>query len=131
MTAERRQFSTDSSFERDYAYSRAVVQEPFCFVAGTTGYDFATMSISSDVAAQARQALHTIRETLATAGFSMHDVVRTVIYLADPADHPKIRAPLQETFGSVLPVNTTVGANLMTPEMKIEIEVTAMRRTSA
>ncbi len=123
----RRLISTGSPFERDYAYSRAVVQADWCFVAGTTGYDYATMTMPEDVGAQAENALATIARTLEQAGFGLADVVRTVVYLTDPADHPAIAPALQAAFGAVRPANSTVVAALMRPEMKVEIEVTAFR----
>ncbi|MEL6267272.1 MAG: RidA family protein [Pseudomonadota bacterium] len=124
----RRLISTGSPFERDYAYSRAVVQGDWCFVAGTTGYDYATMSMPEDVADQTRAALATIQRALTEAGFAMTDIVRTVVYLPDPADHPAIGPVLREVLGEILPANTTVACPLMTPEMKVEIEATALRR---
>ena len=123
----RRLIASGSPFERDYAYSRAVAQGDFCFVAGTTGYDYASMTMPEDVAAQAENALATIAKALDEAGFSMADVVRTVIYLVDPADHPAIGPALRAALGEVRPANTTVVAALAKPEMKVEIEVTAYR----
>jgi enamine deaminase RidA (YjgF/YER057c/UK114 family) len=123
----RRLISTGSPFEADYAYSRAVVQGDWCFVAGTTGYDYATMTIPEDPAAQAANALATIGGALAEAGFAFADVVRTVIYLTDPADHPAIAPALRATLGAVRPANSTVVTRLVRPEMKVEIEVTAFR----
>jgi len=124
----RRLISTGSPFEAEYAYSRAVVQGDWCLVAGTTGYDYATMSMPDDAGAQAENALGTIARVLGEAGFSLADIVRTVIYLVDPADHAKIAPALQAALGDVRPANTTVVAGLVRPEMKIEIEVTALRR---
>ena len=123
----RSQVSTGSIFENDYAYSRAIATGDWCFVAGTTGYDYATMTMPDGVAAQTRNALGTIARTLAAAGFAMKDVVRTVIYLTDAEDHPAIAEPLRDAFGSVRPANTTVVTRLIRPEMRIEIEVTAFR----
>lgn len=123
----RRLISTGSPFETEYAYSRAVAQGDWCFVAGTTGYDYATMSMPEDVGIQAANALGTIGRALAEAGFAMSDVVRTVIYLADPADHPAIAPALRAALGEVRPANSTVIAALIRPEMKVEIEVTAFR----
>jgi enamine deaminase RidA (YjgF/YER057c/UK114 family) len=123
----RRLISTGSAFERDYAYSRAVVQGDWCFVAGTTGYDYAAMTMPEDAGTQARSALATVRRALEEAGFALSDVVRTVIYLTDPADHPAIAPALREAFGEVRPANTTVVSRLIRPEMKLEIEVTAFR----
>ncbi len=123
----RRLISTGSSFEADYAYSRALVQGDWCFVAGTTGYDYADMTMPEDPGAQAANALGTIGRALAEAGFGFGDVVRTVIYLTDPADHPAIGPALRAAFGAVRPANSTVVTRLVRPEMKVEIEVTAFR----
>ncbi|MFN3614075.1 MAG: RidA family protein [Rubrimonas sp.] len=123
----RRLISTGSPFEAEFAYSRAVTQGDWCFVAGTTGYDYAAMTMPDDVGQQARNALDTIGKALAEAGFSLADVVRTVIYLTDRADHPAIGPALRAAFGQTRPANTTIIAPLIRPEMKVEIEVTAFR----
>src|SRR3954468_9478269 len=82
----RRLISTGSPFEASAGYSRAVVDGDFCFVAGTTGYDYATMQMPPDVAAQTRNCLRTISEVLAEAGFALADVVRARYYILDHAD---------------------------------------------
>lgn len=124
----RRLISTGSPFEAEFAYSRAVVDGDWCFVAGTTGYDYATMTMPEDAAEQARNALTTIRRALEDAGFALADVVRTVIHVTDPEDHPKMGVALRDAFGETRPANTTVVSRLLKPEMKVEIEVTALRR---
>ena len=124
----RRRISTGSEFERDFAYSRAVVQGEWCFVSGTTGYDYATMTMPEGAAAQAVAALATIGRTLREAGFSFEDVVRSVVYLVDPADHAAIAPALRAALGEIRPANTTVVTALIRPEMRVEIEVTALRR---
>lgn len=123
----RERISSGSPFEAEFAYSRAVVRGEWCFVAGTTGYDYETMSMPEDVGDQAENALRTIAKALAEAGFSLDDVVRSVVYLTDPADHPKIGPALRAALGTALPANSTVIAGLVRPEMKVEIEVTALR----
>ena len=123
----RRLISSGSAFEADYAYSRAVAQGDWCFVAGTTGYDYATMTMPEGAGAQAEAALATIGRALGEAGFSFADVVRTVVYLVDPADHAAIAPALRAAFGAVRPANTTVVSALLRPEMRVEIEVTAFR----
>jgi enamine deaminase RidA (YjgF/YER057c/UK114 family) len=123
----RRLISTGSPFEAEFAYSRAVVQGPWCFVAGTTGYDYATMTMPEDPGAQMANALANVERALAEAGFGLADVVRTVIYVTDPADHPAMGPALRAAFGEVRPANTTVVSALVRPEMKVEIEVTAFR----
>ncbi len=123
----RRLISSGSPFEADYAYSRAVAQGDWCFVAGTIGRDRLTGDLPEGAEAQARAALETIAWALGEAGFAMGDVVRTVIYLPDPADHPRIAPALRAAFGESRPANTTMCAPLLRPEWKVEIEVTAYR----
>lgn len=122
-----RRISTGSPFEEEFAYSRAVVVGNWCFVAGTTGYDYATMAMPDSALAQARAAFATIARTLAEAGFAMADVVRVQYTITDRALRKEIAPALREALGDVRPAATMVVAGLNEPEMKIEIEVTALR----
>jgi enamine deaminase RidA (YjgF/YER057c/UK114 family) len=126
----RRLISSGSAFEADIGYSRAVVDEPWVFVSGTTGFDYRTMTISDDVAEQAEQTLRNIAEALAEAGSSFADVVRVHYILPNAADFPACWPALRRAFGDVRPAATMIEAGLAEPRMKIEIEVTA-RRTVA
>ena len=125
----RKLISTGSPFEKTAGYSRAVVQGDWCFVSGTTGYDYATMTMPDSVEAQARNCLATIAKALADGGFAMADVVRAHYY--SPTLFADIVFPiLGETFGEIRPAATMIACQLNKPEMKIEIEVTALRRSS-
>ncbi|MBE7941537.1 MULTISPECIES: RidA family protein [Ramlibacter] len=124
----RRLISSGSPFEQDIGYSRAVVQGEWVFVSGTTGFDYATMAIADDVAAQARQALHNIQAALAEAGASLADVVRVRYLLPRAEDFPATWPVLQEFLGGVRPAATMMQVGLADPRMKIEIEVTALRQ---
>jgi enamine deaminase RidA (YjgF/YER057c/UK114 family) len=75
--------SSGSLFEVDYGYSRAVVQGDWCFVAGTTGYNYVDMSIAEDVVAQCEQTFQNIDIALRKAGFTMADVVRVTGLIDD------------------------------------------------
>lgn len=124
---KRRLISTGSPFERTAGYSRAVVQGDWCFVSGTTGYDYATMKLPADIVAQTRNCLATISKALDDAGFGIFDVVRAHYYVTD-AKYADIVFPiLGETFGDIRPAATMVVCGLIREEMKIEIEVTAYR----
>jgi enamine deaminase RidA (YjgF/YER057c/UK114 family) len=123
----RRLISTGSPFEAEFAYSRAVVQGDWAFVAGTTGYDYSAMTMPESAAEQARNALATIARALGEAGFSMTDVVRVTYILTDAALRREIAPALREAFGEVRPASTMLVAGLTEPEMKLEIEVTAFR----
>src|SRR5205085_10343804 len=70
----RKLVSSGSSFESDIGYSRAVADGDFIFVSGTTGFDYATMTIAGDVVAQCRQSMRNIASALAQADASIADV---------------------------------------------------------
>ena len=124
----RRLLSTGSPFERQGGYSRAVVDGDFCFVAGTTGYDYVTMTMPDDVAAQARNAFGTIEGVLGEAGFALADVVRATYYILDRTDADAVLAVCGEVLRDIRPAATIlIVAGLLRPEMKVEIEVTAKR----
>lgn len=123
----RKLISTGSPFEKTMGYSRAVVQGPFCFVSGTTGYDYTKMEMPADVATQADNALQTIQKALTEAGFAMADVVRATYYLANAADADVVIPVLGRHFGEIRPAAAIVVCGLLKPEMKIEIEVTAYK----
>lgn len=123
----RRLITTGSPFEEAFAYSRAVVQGDWCFVSGTTGYDYATMTLPEDAGQQARNILATIGRTLAEAGFAMGDIVRIQITVSDAAHMDAIAPALREALGKVRPAATAVVCDLIRPEIKVEIEATALR----
>jgi enamine deaminase RidA (YjgF/YER057c/UK114 family) len=125
----RRLISTGSPFEKTAGYSRAVVDGDFCFVAGTTGYDYATMTMPAAVEDQARNCLRTIARVLDGAGFAPADVVRAAYYVTERTDADRVLALCGEFFADIRPAATLlVVAGLYKPEMKVEIEVTARRR---
>jgi enamine deaminase RidA (YjgF/YER057c/UK114 family) len=127
----RRLISSGSSFEAEAGYSRAVVDGDWIFVAGTTGFDYAQMTIASDPAEQARQAFRNIEKALAEAGARLGDVVRVKYYVPDAADWPAIVPVLGEAFGTIRPAATALICGLVDPRMKVEIEVTARRASTA
>ena len=124
----RRLISSGSPFEATAGYSRAVVEGDWCFVSGTTGYDYATMTMPEGVEDQTRNCLATIGKALEDAGFSFADVVRCHYYVTEAAFADRVFPILGETFGAIRPAATMVVCDLIRPEMLIEIEVTALRR---
>jgi enamine deaminase RidA (YjgF/YER057c/UK114 family) len=124
----RRLISTGSPFEKTAGYSRAVIDGDFCFVAGTTGYDYATMTMPETVEAQTRNCFRTIAHTLEEAGFALADVVRATYYVTSRADADRVLPICGEFLADIRPAATIlVVAGLYKPEMKVEIEVTARR----
>jgi enamine deaminase RidA (YjgF/YER057c/UK114 family) len=126
----RKLISTGSPFEKAAGYSRAVVQGDWCFVSGTTGYDYATMTMPESVEAQTRNCLATISRALEEGGFSLADVVRAHYYITDAAFVDPVFPILGEAFGEIRPAATMIVCSLNKPEMKIEIEVAALRRSA-
>ena len=127
----RKLISTGSPFEKTAGYSRAVVQDVagarWVFVSGTTGYDYAAMTIPDTVQEQTRNCLQTIAKALQDAECEMKDVVRCHYYVTDRAFVETVFPILGETFGDIRPAATMVVCDLNEPEMKIEIEVTALK----
>jgi enamine deaminase RidA (YjgF/YER057c/UK114 family) len=122
---QRRQISTGSPFEARIGYSRAILYDGWVLVAGTTGYDYATMTMPAEVTDQCRNALATIARALAEAGATLDDVVRVRYILPDRADWPPCWPIVAEAFALARPAATMIVAGLQEPLMKIEIEVTA------
>ena len=127
----RRLISTGSPFEKAAGYSRAVIDGDFAYVAGTTGYDYATMAMPADVTSQTRNCFKTIEAALTDGGFALADVVRATYYVTDVKDADAVLAVCGERLGGIRPASTIlVVAALLKPEMKVEIEVTAKRRAA-
>ena len=125
--SNRKLISSGSEFERKIGYSRAVADGRWVFVSGTTGFDYATMTISDDVVAQTDQAFKNIAAALAQAGSSLADVVRVHYLLTRKEDFEPIWPVLQQYFGDVRPACTVMVTGLVDDKMLIEIEVTALK----
>ena len=123
----RRLLSSGSSFEREIGYSRAVVDGEWVFVSGTTGFNYAEMTISDDLVEQTEQCLRNIEQALANVGSQMSDVVRVRYIVPRAGDFELCWPTLRKHFGEVRPAATMIAAGLSDPRMKIEIEVTARR----
>jgi enamine deaminase RidA (YjgF/YER057c/UK114 family) len=124
----RTRISSGSKFEAEIGYSRAIVDGDWIWVAGTTGFNYETMTISEDVAEQAEQTLRNIKTALDQAGFSFADVVRANYILQKGEDFPACWPVLRKYFGEIRPASTMIIAGLADPRMKIEIEVTGKKR---
>ena len=123
----RKLISSGSSFEREIGYSRAVADGDWVFVSGTTGFDYATMTIAEDVVAQAEQCLENIAQALAQADASLADVVRVTYILREASEFERCWPVLRRWLGEVRPAATMIEARLADPRIRIEIEVTAKR----
>jgi enamine deaminase RidA (YjgF/YER057c/UK114 family) len=121
----RRLISSGSQFERDIGYSRAVVDGEWIFVSGTTGFDYASMSISDSLPDQTEQCLKNIQAALEEAGAELADIVRVTYILPKAEKFSDCWPILRKYFGHIRPAATMICAGLADPRMQIEIEVTA------
>lgn len=127
----RRLISSGSKFEQDIGYSRAVVDGEWVLVSGTTGFNYATMTIEDDVVAQCEQTLKNIEAALKQAGAGFKDVVRVHYLITRAEDFEKCWPVVGKAFGEVRPAIVVMVVGLTDPRMKIEIEVTALKRQAA
>ena len=108
-------------------YSRAVVDGDWVFVSGTTGFDYAAMTIADDLVEQTEQCLKNIEAALAQANARLRDVVRVNYVVPADNDFSRCWPTLRKYFGDVRPAAMMISAGLADPRMRIEIEVTARR----
>jgi enamine deaminase RidA (YjgF/YER057c/UK114 family)/catechol 2,3-dioxygenase-like lactoylglutathione lyase family enzyme len=125
MGTGARRISSGSAFEERIGYTRAVVSGDLVFVSGTTGFDYATMTLPEGALEQCEQAVANVARALAAAGASLADVVRVRYIVSDRADFEACGPVLRRAFGASPPAATMIVAALLDARMRIEIEATA------
>lgn len=123
----RKRISSGSSFEAQIGYSRAVVAGNWVFVSGTTGFDYAAMTIADTLLEQTEQCMKNIQAALQQAGSDLRDVVRVTYVLPNGNDFEQCWPVLRHYFGDIRPAAMMISAGLADPRMQIEIEVTAIK----
>ena len=126
----RKLISSGSTFEARIGYSRAVVDGEWVFVSGTTGFDYATMTIADDIVEQTEQCLKNIADALQQAGSRLEDVVRATYILPAASEFEQCWPILRKYFGDIRPAATMISAGLADPRIRIESEVTAKIRSA-
>jgi enamine deaminase RidA (YjgF/YER057c/UK114 family) len=119
--------STGSTFEQQAPYSRALFDDDWVFVSGTTGFDYTTMTIADDVGAQARQTWKNIAEALEKAGSNLGEIVQFLLIFPNREDLGVIGQVMKDVLPHK-PTGTAICANLVDPRIKVEIQVTAKRQ---
>jgi enamine deaminase RidA (YjgF/YER057c/UK114 family) len=127
----RKLISSGSTFEAQIGYSRAVVDGDWVFVSGTTGFDYSTMIIADSIVEQTEQCLRNISNALQQAGSCLGDVVRVTYVLPVAAEFEQCWPVLRKYFGKIRPAAMMISAGLADPRMRIEIEVTAKKRSAS
>ena len=119
--------STGSPMEKQAGYSRAVAQGDWVFVSGTTGFNYEDMIMPESLAEQIHNCFKTINETLAKADATLADVVR-VNYVATKQEYVEQCFEIfGQYFGDIRPAAMMIISDLVSDDMKIEIEVTAFK----
>jgi enamine deaminase RidA (YjgF/YER057c/UK114 family) len=121
----KKHISSGSTFESIAGYSRALVDPPYVFVSGTTGFDYQSMHISSDLAEQTEQAMSNIDAALKEAGASLDDVVKVTYYLTAKGQFEIIGPIVGRHFARAKPAASAVLVGLVDERMLIEVEVMA------
>jgi enamine deaminase RidA (YjgF/YER057c/UK114 family) len=125
----RRNISSGSPFEPRYGFSRAVRTGDRVLVAGTAPIwegDF----VDPDPAAQTKRCLEIMLAALAEAGGAPDDVVRTRMFITDPAHADAIGEAHGEVFGEIRPASTmVVVGGLLDPRWLVETELEAVLTT--
>ncbi len=122
---QRKLISSGSEYEAKIGYSRAVVDDNYVFVSGTTGFNYQTKSISDDVVEQAEQCFKNIEQALQEAGASFADAVRVHYIFPNKADFEPCWPVFQKYLGEARPAATVFIAGLLDDKMKLEVEITA------
>jgi len=122
----KRLLDSGSRFEAEIGYSRAVFLDGRVYVSGTTGFDYATMTIPKAVVEQAGCCVANLATALHAFGCSLDDVVCVRYMLRDASDFPEVWPCLRSAFGAARPAATMIECGLADPKMKIEIEADAV-----
>jgi enamine deaminase RidA (YjgF/YER057c/UK114 family) len=135
----RRRLSGAAEYERRYGYSRAVIDDPFIFISGTTGLDYATLNVEGDVAQQTRRAWENIAAVLAQEDCCPSDIVRVSCIAVDRSEIDTILRISQgflidrssrrdtESGRSNLPAMSAFSVRqFFNPAMRVAVEATVM-----
>ena len=124
---QRTRISSGSPYEPRIGFSRAIAVDDRVLVSGTAPV-WPDGSCDPDPGVQARRCLRIIEDALIDAGASLSQVVRTRMYLVDPADADAVGRAHGEVFAETRPAATMVVVKaLLDQRWKVEIEAEAAR----
>jgi len=109
-------------------YNQAIISEGLVFTSGQIGLDPATGTmVGKGVVEQAERALKNLAAVLGKAGCSMHDVVKTTVYLRDMKDYPVVNEVYAKVFTGVAPARAAMAVAGLPMDARVEIDAVARR----
>jgi 2-iminobutanoate/2-iminopropanoate deaminase len=109
-------------------YSPAVRAGDFIYVSGQGPIDPATDKLSpGDIQHETRLVLSNIEKILQACNASMMDVVKCSVFLKDGREFAQMNEVYTEFFGMYRPARTTVEAQFVNPQMRVEIDCVAYK----
>ena len=126
---DRQLISSGSTFEKEIGYSRALGDGNWIFVSGTTEFNYVSMTIPESIEEQTEQCIKNIIDALVKANSDLGDIVRIMYILPNADDFPKCWGILRKYFGEIRPAATMISSGLSDSRMKIEIQVTALKKS--
>jgi 2-iminobutanoate/2-iminopropanoate deaminase len=112
--------------KRDLPFSEAVRAGDLLFLAGQLGVDRATGNVvPGGIKPEARQALRLMQGILERNGYSLADVVKCTVFLADIAEWPAFNEVYREFFKKPFPARSAFAASGLARGARVEVECIA------
>ena len=108
-------------------YSQGLNSGNLVFVSGQIPVDPKTGLMAETIEEQAAQSLNNLKSILAAEGLEMKNVIKTVVFLSDLADFPKVNAVYETFFTAPYPARSCVAVAGIPKGAKLEIECIAIK----
>ena len=109
-------------------YSQAVQVKNLLFVSGQLGIDLASANfVEGGVKEQTEQAFRNVKAILEQAGYSMGNIVKTTVFLADMSDFAVMNEVYSKQFEGLFPARSAVAVKTLPKNGLVEIEVIAVK----
>lgn len=119
-------YSTQTKYEFQFGYSRALRHGNTIRVAGTAGLNERGVVVSDSPAEQAQRALDVVEAAIVDLGGTLADVIMTRVYVSDVHNIEAVAIVHGERFRDIRPATTIVKAEFVDPRILVEIEAEAV-----